>query len=325
MNTYITFDYELFFGSSSGTLENSIIKPTNRLIEIANKYNVKFVFFVDSGYLIKLQEYKLKYPKLEADYKKITSQIKKLHNLGHSIQLHIHPHWEDSYFNGEEWIIDTKRYRLHEFSSKEIDDIVFRYKKVLTNIVGDSIFAYRAGGWSIQPFNKLKDAFKKHNIWLDSTIFYGGKNLSKTHYFDFTKAPKKSVWNFEDDPLIEQKDGFFKEIPISSVKLNPLFYWKFAFTKKFASKKFKIYGDGRAVGASKKDILKMLFIPSYSALSCDGYKSSLLDTVYSKYLRQYYHNLVIIGHPKAQSEYSLEKLEEFIKKYKKNIKVFVGR
>ena len=52
MNIYFTFDYELFFGSNSGTIENCIVKPTNELIKIANKYNVKFTFFVDSGFLI---------------------------------------------------------------------------------------------------------------------------------------------------------------------------------------------------------------------------------------------------------------------------------
>jgi len=322
MNIYFTFDYELFFGSNSGSVENSIIKPTNRLIEIANKYGVAFTFFVDSGFLIKLDEYRKRFHILNEDYNKVVSQIKLLDNLGHSIQLHIHPHWEDSYFDGKKWIIDTKRYRLQQFNQEEIDNIVAKYKKVLTDIVGDKVFAYRAGGWCIQPFDKLAPAFKKHNIYLDSTVFLGGKNLSNTHYFDFRKAPKKDMWKFSKDPLIEDKNGYFSEIPISSKKLSPLFFWKFAFSKKFATKKHKIYGDGKPVGASKKDIAKMLLIPSYSVVSCDGYKSTLLESIYKEYDK---NNFVIIGHPKAQSEYSLEQIDKFISKYSKDVKMFRRR
>jgi len=319
---FITFDYELFFGQNSGSVQNSIIKPTQKLLEIANRYKVKFIFFVDSGYILKLKEYKESYKELQKDYISIINQIKLLDVLGHSIQLHIHPHWEDSYYDGKKWVINTTRYRLHDFNEKDIDNIVFRYKKALTDIVGDKVFAFRAGGWSIQPFSKIKDALKKNNIWLDSTLFYGGKNISSTHYFDFTDAPKKSSWNFENTPLKEVEDGYFTEIPIGSIKVNPLFYWKFAFTKKFASKKFKIYGDGSPIGASKKDILKMLFFPTYSPISADGYKSSLLIKGYMTYFRKNSQKLVIIGHPKAQNDYSLEKLEEFIKIYKKEITLF---
>ena len=75
MNVYFTFDYELFFGSNSGTVQNCILKPTYELIKIAEKHNVKFVFFVDSGFLIKLDEYRKSFPILENDYKKSQSNL----------------------------------------------------------------------------------------------------------------------------------------------------------------------------------------------------------------------------------------------------------
>jgi len=312
MKVYFTFDYELFFGENSGSVLNSIIIPTQKLIEIAQKHNAKFTFFVDSGMLVKMQEYKTKFKTLKNDYDMIVEQIHYLDSLGHSIQLHIHPHWEDSYFNGEKWIFDLSRYRLHKFNDKEIDNIVYRYKKVLVDIVGDKVTTFRAGGWCLQPFDKLKDALYKNDIIIDSTVFYGGKNLSKTHYFDFTNSPQKEKWNFNDNPLIDVNNGKFIEVPISSIKVSPLFYWKFAFTKKFATSQHEIYGDGKPVGASKKDILKMLLKPTYACISCDGYKSSLLQKIYNNYKKNGKDNLVIIGHPKAQSEYSLNKIENFL-------------
>jgi len=44
MKTFITFDYELFFGKESGSAEKCIIKPVNILREIAKKRNTKFIF-----------------------------------------------------------------------------------------------------------------------------------------------------------------------------------------------------------------------------------------------------------------------------------------
>jgi len=313
MNIFITLDYELFFGANSGTCEKSIISPTNRLLEILDKHNIKASFFVDSGYLNKLNEYRKKHDELEENYQQIITQIKNLSNDGHDIQLHIHPHWEDSYYDGSKWIIDTTRYRLHEFGDDEIDDIVYKYKNMLTSIIGNEVFAYRAGGWCIQPFNRLKTALKKHNIWLDTTLFENGKNESTTHYFDFAGMPNKTIWKFENDPLIEDKNGFFTEIPISSYRVSPLFFWKLAFAKKLGGDKHKAFGDGVAAGGSKWDKIRMLTHFTNSVVSIDGYKASYLQDAFDGFKKKKDNkNFVIIGHPKAMSKYSLQKLEKFI-------------
>ena len=312
-NILLTFDYELFFGSNVGTQERCIIEPTQKIIKLLGKYQIKASFFVDSGYILKLQAYRKKYPKIEKDYQTIIAQIEQLHAEGHEIQLHIHPHWEDSHYNGQKWIVDTTRYRLHNFSKEEVDDIVYRYKKVLTNIVGNNIFAHRAGGWSIQPFSHLKDALKKHNIWLDSTLFENGQNSSSTHYFNFKNIPNKTLWNFEDDPTKEQNSGFFKEIPISAYRLSPLFFWKLVYFKKFGGKKHKNFGDGSATGGSRVDKLRMLTQYTNSVVSMDGYKISFLEKAYKDFLKKRdKKNFVAIAHPKSMTPYSLEKLETFI-------------
>jgi len=326
-NIFITLDYELFFGLDSGTQEKSIIEPTNRLLEVLDKFQIKATFFVDSGYLIKLNKYRREFPLLDNDYNNIINQIKILHRNGHDIQLHIHPHWEDSYFNGDRWVIDTTRYKLHDFSPQEVEDIVYRYKKALVDIVGDKIFVYRAGGWCIQPFEYISNALKKHNIWLDSTVFVGGKNSSKTHFFDFSNAPNKTYWRFESNPLIEVRDGFFTEVPISSYRVSPFFYWKLAFLKKFGGSKHKSFGDGKsASSASRINLLRMLLFKSVSTVSIDGYKSSLLLKAFKSFLKvENFNYFVVIGHPKALTPYSLEQLENFIKNTNINFSTYSER
>ncbi len=311
MNIYITLDYELFFGSA-GTPEKCIIEPTNELIKIADKYNFKCVFFVDAGYLIKLKEFSSKFPELLKDYNLVSAQVKKLSDTGHDIQLHVHPHWEDTFYDESGWNFDLSRYRLDSFSEDQIIGIFKSYKSVLERVTGKSINAYRAGGWCIQPFEKLKKAFLECGLTIDSTVFYKGKNSTSTQWFNFENALDLDTWSFENDPCIEEKEGSFLEIPIASVKLNPIFYWKFAFLKKMKLNKHKSYGDGFASPASRHQIKRLLTKSSFSVVSMDGYKSSLLEKAYKRYLNDDKQNFVIIGHPKAFTKYSLAKLDKFM-------------
>jgi len=312
-NIFLTLDYELFFGSSSGTVDNCMLKPTNKLLEVLDRHNIKATFFVDSGYLLQAKAEQTKSLALLNEYENVVQQLKKLDAEGHSIQLHIHPHWEDSYHDGNQWIMDTRRYKLHDFTENEIEDIVSKYKKTLTDIVVNKVFAHRAGGWCIQPFSKLHKAFKKHDIWLDSTVFENGKNDSKTHFFNFKNSPTKTAWRFEYDPLIEEEEGFFRELPISTYRLSPWFFWRLIFFKKFGSKEHHNFGDGNAAGGSTLDKLRMLTKPTNSVVSIDAYKSSFLEKAFKDFQKnEDNRNFVIIGHPKSMSEYSLKKLEKFI-------------
>lgn len=317
MNIYITLDYEIYFGENHGTVEKCIIYPTSELIGIAEKHEVRFCFFVDCGFILKLDEYRKKYPQLENDYLAITQQVKYLSRTGHDIQLHIHPHWEDSYYNGERWIINVKRYKLVDFSENEVSDIVFRYKKVLTDLTGKTIFAFRAGGWCMQPFSKLKQAFQQNNITLDSSVYRNGVYVSENYDYDFRSAPDKDIYKFENDPVKENANGYFTELPISAIKNSPLFFWRLFLLGRKNPYLHKPLGDGRAMpapGYRKKLLTRFTNNP----VSIDGYNAHLLQKVLEKLKSKNFDHMVVIGHPKALSRYSIQKLEKFVEENKEN-------
>ena len=320
MNIFITLDYEMFFGTKFGNLTTSIIKPTRQLLNIANRHNIKMTFFVDIGYIIKLKQYKGQYEILEEDYRLITKQVKTLISYGHDVQLHIHPHWEDSSFDGSQWNIVTQRYKLHDFSDNEIKDIVFRYKQELEELTEHKIFTYRAGGWCIQPFSKIRQALEKNGLWLDSTLFNNGSAHNNTHSYNFKNMPQKSEYRFEDDPLVEKEDGYFMEIPISSYKISPWFYLKTYLLNKLGRKRYSIYGDGMGLpSGSLWDKIKILMYTTEVPVSMDGYKSLLLQKTLDAFQQTHQKNFVVIGHNKLLNRFSLEKLEQFIKNnHKKN-------
>ena len=315
MKIFLTFDYELFFGERSGTAEKCILAPTQKLIEIAKKYAVQLTFFIDCGYLVALKKYSSDHPELEKEYKLVSAQIKLLTELGHSCELHIHPHWEDSSYNEGKWIFDVRRYKLSDFSEEDILMIFKKYKTCLEEITGKPSTVYRAGGWCLQPFSKIENTFREMGIKLDSTVYQQGYLNSDTHFYDFRNAPDKEQWRFTEDLCKEDINGKYLEVPISSYKYSPVFFWKLYGLGRLFRNKHKAGGDGTPIptkGIKRRYLTASQILP----VSSDGYFASALSTSYRKLKREKKSNMVVIGHPKACTLYSFAALEKFIAKEK---------
>jgi hypothetical protein len=311
MNIYITLDYEIYFGEKHGTVEKCVLFPTSELIRIAEKHDVRFVFFVDSGFILKLDQFRKQFPVLQKDHDSIIEQVKYLSQTGHDVQLHIHPHWEDSYYDGKKWVINVNRYKLQDFNDNEISDIVRRYKQVLVNITGKEIFAFRAGGWCLQPFDRLKKSFKENSVRLDSSVFRNGYFSSEQYSYDFRNSPDKDIYNFEENEMKEDASGYFTEVPISPIRNSPFFFWKLFLLGRKDPYMHKPLGDGQAMPAPgyRKKLLTQF---TDNPVSIDGYNSCLLDRAAKKLKKEDRNHMVVIGHPKALSRFSIQQLEKFI-------------
>jgi hypothetical protein len=316
MQIYLTFDYELYFGERTGTVEKCITGPTAMLTEMADRQGIKLCQFVDIGFLIKLEEAITKYPHLQQDYTLISRQLEQLHKTGHDLQLHIHPHWEDSYYDGNQWHCRVNRYKLSDFNDQEIADIVHRYKTALSKYCDPAqLTAFRAGGWCIQPFERFKDAFRANGITTDSSVFANGYYESAQYAYDFRGAPLKSKYHFSTDPVIEDPEGIFTEIPISSIYNSPLFYWRLFLLGRLNPHQHKPLGDGVPISAPGQRF-SLLTRWTHNTVSVDGYNASLLNRAYRQHKRRKQEQMVIIGHPKSLTRYGLKALEQFVEKRK---------
>lgn len=315
MHLYLTYDYEIFFGEPTGTLENCIIKPTNRLREISQRTAVKFVFFIDVGYLKKLKEFSAQFEGAQKDYERVTNQIKTLVQEGHDCQLHIHPHWEDCQYTQEGWVMNTNRYKLDDFSDEEIENIVTEYHQILSALTQKKIHAYRAGGWCLQPFNRIQKVFEKIGIQIDSTVFPDGKFTAGNYYYDFTNSPQKDKWKFSSNLIVEDEKGPFWEYPISNYYYSPLFFWKLFALGRLNPKDHKPMGDGYPM-ASPGLRKQMLTKGKNLSASVDGYFVTKLNQVLAQNQKKGFQETVILGHPKACTNFALKKLEAFINKNK---------
>lgn len=313
MNIIVSLDYEIYFGKRSGSIGQSLINPTREIINIAQRNGIVLVFFVDIGYLLRLKQQARQHHGLEADHDIVMRQLDSLVSAGHELQLHVHPHWEDSVWTDDGWKFDMRRYRLHDFSDPEITEIISRYTRALRTIGGDrSAFAFRAGGWCIQPFDRLREPLYNAGVLIDSTVYANGRQDGDGQRYDFTQAPRDSHWRFEHDPLLIDPNGSFLEVPIACYPVTPVFYWKLGIAKKFSKGKHRQMSDGTPLPLSRADLLRKLFLRTASVVSIDGFKASLLPAAFRAYQSRQMSDFVIIGHPKAFTRFSLQIFENFV-------------
>lgn len=313
MNIVLSLDYEVFFGRGAAEVVKTLVEPSDALARLARRHGVRLVFFVDATWLVRLREEARRAPELAADLHRVMRQLERFAAAGHELQLHLHPHWRDSHWSADGWKIDLTRYRLHDFSDAEIAGIVSEGAAALRSLAGlQPVLAFRAGGWSIQPFERLRPALRAAGIRIDSTVFAGGRQEEGPQRYDFRASPRLDWWRFENDPLVPVPNGSFLEVPIASQGLGPAFFWRLALARKLRLGAHQPLGGGEAAPLPRRELMRRLFGRTASAVSIDGMKCRLLEAAYRRHALGGAGDFVVIGHPKAITADSLAHLERFL-------------
>ena len=323
MDCYITLDYELFLGEKTGTAEGCLIKPMEALLKILKQYEIKANIMVDAAYLLRMQQLMGQIPCVEEEYKSVTNHIRHLSSEGHAIQYHFHPQWLFSTFVNGCWMMDKEHYKLSDLEK----DVMFRSVSdsidLLNSISEKKAVAFRAGGFSIDNFFELKDLFLSKGISIDTSVLRHAKAKSKYQTYNYTNTPLKTSYTITDNPCIEDKDGNFKEYPITTMPYCSIRYLQkkkklhHDITRNGESN--KRWNDGKGVGypggkinaiASK---VKKLFGKNVMYASFDGELSCMLQEIYDYSKERYIgKDFVILSHPKIFTPASLKNLDEFI-------------
>ena len=301
----LTYDYELFLGVDSGDIYKTLINPTNKILEMLNKYNSCGLFFIDTSFLIKIKDSEC--------FNIVKKQIQDIIQRGNDIGLHIHPHWQDAKLIQKcRWRFDNyERFRLHSYSNNEIEIIVKESYDLLSEIISEvnktyKIDTFRAGGWSVQPFNKLSKIFKEVGLKYDFSVLPGMSDDDRPrHYYDYINTPKgKYIWRFDNDVLKEDNKGDFIEISNTIFDMNIIDLMK---NRKLISS-YKIAGDGKGAG-KKKTFFEQLKRVRWSVKQILSSDAIDID-IFKKYINQIDREvLVYVSHPKLFSKNSFEVLE----------------
>jgi hypothetical protein len=327
----ITFDYELFLGDKSGSVRDCLILPTDRLIDILDMQGIKSYFFVDTVYLNRLKEVSNDHPSARRDLEEITTQLIRVVKSGHEIHPHIHSHWNDAIYDSEnnDWSLKNKRYYSFASLPGELRNNFFGQSlDIIRSILEragsvQAVDSYRAGGWTIQPFENFRPLFIQHGIKHEWSVMPGKYQISDAHSFDFRNAPSQyPVYRFDRDPCRIDEKGPFKEWTISSLTMNRYEKWL----------DFKISGLLHRMGkrpAFKGNTVSSVILEQGDSQSEGGHRRQMASFeglnpfTIKKYISAikksgYFH---FISHPKMLSKFEFLMVIKFLKKLNRKFEI----
>lgn len=244
----LTFDYELFFGDRSGSVERSLLVPTQKILDTLEQVGGKAVFFVD--YLM-LKRMHSECVETQRDAFLIEEQLREIVRQGSRIELHLHPHWLNAKYlgNGNWDFSDFSHYTLDSLAEDVVTDLFIEGTSYLNEIARSIIREYRvsvfrAGGWAILPFSKLKEGFAKAGLYIDSSVCRGRFINGYTYSVDFRDSPRADIYRFSSNILKAEPDGIFTEVQIATFRFNPFTYVLNSMYRKINRRKLVCQTDG---------------------------------------------------------------------------------
>ena len=329
LNICLTYDYEIFFGKNNASVQEILFNPTETLLEVLEETGVRGTFFADVCSVTQNKRYKC-YDYVEGFEK----QLKNIADKGHDVQLHIHPHWLNSVYSDGEWFFDKDTYCIHSLGfdrnkKDNVHQIISDGKKylesLLADVMGYECIAYRAGGFVIQPHDKLVKELIGAGIKIDSSIAPMLSVRTNTHKYDFRHKLPNVNWRVSHElPWYEDAvEGGLYEIPIATERKRILSY---VLRRIYDSKKIKLdlgTPKGSYIGedAKQTSICKLIsmvkYIIGYNALSLDAYSYVFLYELLDRYYRRHRcdkinGSVALIGHPKLINREYLENMKKLI-------------
>lgn len=322
-----TFDYELFLGERSGDVIESVITPTQDVLNILDEYKIKAIFFVDTTWLIKLKELSAIYPSCKNKLQLISSQLINIVKEGHDVFPHLHPHWMDAIYNADKDefnLNNIAKYRINQLSKEEreklFDESIAILKQIINPDLPDyKINGFRAGGWSIQPFEDFKSSFQKHGIVYDFSVMPLVYQFTDAQHFDFSTCVKNSIYRFNQNVEEADMNGEFIEITSDIIYIEP---WKKFIEKIYLKFLYKVLHDSthlKGVGVHSHEVNKKAKSPFGINLATTKYERVSIELL-TRIKLSSYKKLIsnqefvqFVSHPKILTNHNIKMLKCLLK------------
>lgn len=326
LTLFLTFDHELPLGGVKTSWDDALFTPTNELFSIAKELDVPVTLFTDVLCALKFRKWDDK-----GFYQPYTAQLKEAVQSGHDVQLHLHPHWLTSDFDGKRFI-PSKDYSLSDFlndkKANSIDSIISQGIQFLTETLNPSFpeykcNAFRAGGYNLGDSESRPAILKglyDHGIRFDSSIAKGYYFSSGLSVVDYRNMPGKANWHLSPDgDLTKDSNSGILEIPIASIPKSV-----FEIPTLFKMKKYAYrapLGRGYQIHEGKPGSFrnKLRSFMSTRMLGFDNYTYNpqylikILDYNIRKYKNEESVMMSIVGHPKTMGKYAWDMMRYFVK------------
>ena len=318
-----TIDYEIY-GDGEGSLRELAYEPAERLLAVFQKWNAKFVVFVEAAEL-EIIDINGTDPAIDL----VKQQIRDFYREGFELGLHLHPQWYNGRYEKGRWLLDDREYNLCALPHERIVQIVEGSLKYLRSVLGKSDFtplSFRAGNWLFQPTGIAASVLTEKGIKIDSSVFKGG--LQHNHGLDYRPALKNGYyWRFQDDVNVHDPNGQMIELPTYSVMVPS---WKMITAKRVGMER---KDPSSPLGGLKKFRRYLDFSRFWYPLKLDFCRMTLdeLTSMMDKVIREdredptVFRPIVAIGHTKGLSDFTtVESFLRFLRERGITISTFGG-
>ena len=184
----LTLDYEIY-GNGEGDLDELVIKPTDRFLELSNDYHARVTIFPDVAEFLAMKGI----AKYRQAIKRIENQLCDALRQGHDVQLHLHPQWFGAQYLSEKWMLNYQYYCMARLPIEKSIEFLNKGKAYLENLFKEinpsyRCCAFRAGNWCMMPSTNILKALRKVGIESDSSVFKWGKEKGSHLYYDYSTA-----------------------------------------------------------------------------------------------------------------------------------------
>jgi SAM-dependent methyltransferase len=185
----ITVDYETWHPIPSGKRidwDADVFQPTERLFNLFEKTGVKATFFAEMG------EYFWLGANEPLVARRMEEQWRKAIQLGHDVQLHLHPCWlpETAATCVEsQWHWDWSKSKADAYP-EDLTALIGRCKAALEAAIRPIrpayvVTSFRAGAYQAQPFERLSRALIENGIFCDSSVHPHGTSDERGYNYSF--------------------------------------------------------------------------------------------------------------------------------------------
>lgn len=219
----LTVDYEVF-GNGTGSVRDCVTKPTDRLLEVAAHHSAPVTLFVEALEFAVMQDGRddRSRPNASRSIERVESQIRQAAADGHDVQLHLHPQWLEARAGSDgRWHVDRSEWRLGDCPRTRLEKMMDVGTSFLRRTLADvrpeySPRVFRAGGWCIQPSDRVLKALARRNVVIDSSVAPGLSLGARRRWYDFSDAPPgRAHWKVDRDVCTPSVSGAVHEVPIA--------------------------------------------------------------------------------------------------------------
>lgn len=256
----ITMDYEMP-GNGVGDIYESIIEPTDRLLDLLNQRKIKMTVFFEIEEFLAFKNNAAKLmERLNIDPAgMMEEQLGKMVLSGHEIGLHVHPQWIDSSYDKGSFKLSPEKKCLFDVYKNELELEAYLRDRTATlkSLVRKyspsyEVKSFRAGGLALRPESLTLNVMRSLGIKADSSVVAGLYRVGEGINVDYRDAPNnKGFWYISDEVCNAVPCGDILEFPIYSI-LKPE-YKKITFNRV----KMKFFSSGNPVSSLSQGFSEM--------------------------------------------------------------------